>query len=63
MRAELTRSEIQLKDLQNSTDLFALAEQKQLVVARLGKLRKHLTRLAPDNLRAEAYVVRRPANG
>lgn len=56
MRAELTRSEIQLKDLQNSTDLFALAEQKQLVVARLGKLEEELAHTSAALAEAEAEV-------
>jgi uncharacterized protein involved in exopolysaccharide biosynthesis len=56
LRTELTRSEVQLKDLQNRTDLFALAEQKQLIVARLGKLEEELAHTSAALAEAEAEV-------
>ena len=56
MRTELTRSEEQLKDLQNRTDLFVLAEQKQLIVTRLGKIEEELTQTAAARAEAEAEV-------
>jgi uncharacterized protein involved in exopolysaccharide biosynthesis len=56
MRTELTRSEEKLKDLQNRTDLFALAEQKQLTVARLGKIEEELAQTAATLAEAEAEV-------
>ena len=56
LRAELTRSEEQLKDLQNRTGLFSPGDQREMLVTRIGRLEDELAQTAASLVSTEAEV-------